>query len=149
MGREAQVVGSAQRDVGEELEVADAVGAQLEVAGRHAVLGLPAEGTQVGGLDGAGESEGFFGGYGWLFGVLQRVPMLCSVEIPRDNSIRATAGGYPRFCYLHAIAQTVVHEVHSFCLRRATQELEVFFSRILSASEGECNRWVWRAEEVC
>lgn len=57
MGRKPEIVGGAQGEVGEEFEVADAVGAELEIAGGNVVGGCSAEGTQVGGLDGAGEAE--------------------------------------------------------------------------------------------
>lgn len=53
-GREIEVVGRAQCEVAEELEVADIVGAQLEIADWHAVLGSAAEGFEVYCLHGAG-----------------------------------------------------------------------------------------------
>lgn len=45
MGWESEVVGCAEGEVGEEFKVADAVGAQLEIAGWDAVGGCSAEGT--------------------------------------------------------------------------------------------------------
>lgn len=57
VGGEPEVVGGAKGEVGEELEVADTVGAQLEIAGWNTVGGCSAQGTQVGGLDGAGEAD--------------------------------------------------------------------------------------------
>ncbi len=59
MGRKPEIVGCAQGEVAEELEVADGVGAQLEIAGGHTVHGFAAEGAEVDGLDGAGMAEGF------------------------------------------------------------------------------------------
>ena len=61
-GGQLEVVGGAHGEVGHELDVTDRVGAQLQVAGRHAVLGPPAERCQVGGCDIArwtGEAVGF------------------------------------------------------------------------------------------
>ena len=50
-GGQFEVVGGAHGEVGHEFDVANRVGAQLQVAGRHAVLGPPAERCQVGGCD--------------------------------------------------------------------------------------------------
>ena len=63
---ETHVVGCAHGEVGEEEEVADVVGAQLEVAGGHAVFGRAAQGAHVYGTDVDGGAEGFegFGGFG-------------------------------------------------------------------------------------
>lgn len=55
--RQVEVVRRAEGKVAEELEVADVVGAQLEIADGHAVGRLAAEGFEVGGLHGAGEAE--------------------------------------------------------------------------------------------
>ena len=52
-----QEVGCAQGEVGEDFEVAHAVGAQLEVAGWDAVGGGSFEGGEVGCLHCAGEAE--------------------------------------------------------------------------------------------
>ncbi len=57
VSREPEVVSSAKSEIGEEFEVANRVGAQLEIAGWNAVGGFSAEGTQVGGLYGTGEAE--------------------------------------------------------------------------------------------
>lgn len=58
MGGESEIVGGAESKVGEEFEVADGVGAQLQVAGWDVVGCVPAQGSEVGCLDGAGETDG-------------------------------------------------------------------------------------------
>lgn len=68
--RQAEVVGRAQREVAEELQVARRVRAQLQVARGHAVLGVAAEGLQVEGFEGAGQAGDLCGlgflGLGWF-----------------------------------------------------------------------------------
>jgi hypothetical protein len=56
---EVEVVGGTDGKVGEELQVLHAVGSQLKVAYREAVLRLPPEGTQVECLDASGKSGVF------------------------------------------------------------------------------------------
>lgn len=53
VGGETKVVGGAHAEVGEEFQVADAVGAQLEIADWEADGGFAAQGTKVDCLDGA------------------------------------------------------------------------------------------------
>lgn len=55
-----QVVGGAQGEVGHELEVHDAVGADLQVADWEAVVRFAAEGAEVDGLDAARDADAFF-----------------------------------------------------------------------------------------
>lgn len=55
--REVQVVGCAQTEVGEDLEVAHAVRAQLEVGNGDSVGWCALEGREESGLDGFGEAE--------------------------------------------------------------------------------------------
>lgn len=50
-GREAQVVSGPEGKVAEELQVRDAVGSELQVAGRHAVGRRPSQGLKVESLD--------------------------------------------------------------------------------------------------
>lgn len=57
VGGQTEIVGGAEGEVGEELEVADAVGSQLEIAGWDAVGGCSTEGAEVGCLNGAGEAD--------------------------------------------------------------------------------------------
>ena len=45
MGRKPEIIGCAQGEVAEEFEVADGVGAQLEIAGGHTVHGFATEGA--------------------------------------------------------------------------------------------------------
>ena len=62
---ETHVVGGTHGEVGEEEEVTDRVGAELEVADRDAVRGFAAEGPEAEGLDVEGSVESvksFFGG---------------------------------------------------------------------------------------
>lgn len=56
-GGQAQVVGGAEGEVGEELDVAGGVGAELEGGGGEAVGWGAFEGAEVEGLEGAGEAE--------------------------------------------------------------------------------------------
>ncbi len=55
-----QVVSGAQGEVGHELQVHDAVGADLQIAHRETVLCFSAEGSEVDGLDAARYSDAFF-----------------------------------------------------------------------------------------
>ena len=52
-----QVVGCSQGEVGEDFEVADAVGAELEVAGGDVVGGLAFQGGEVGCLNGSRKAQ--------------------------------------------------------------------------------------------
>ena len=63
---ESHVVGGAHGEVGEEEQAAHVVGAQLQVARRHAMFRGAPEGAQVHGADVDGCAEGFegFGGFG-------------------------------------------------------------------------------------
>ena len=65
-GGEFEVVGGAHGKVGEDFEVADAVGAELEFAGFDVLRGVVAEGFEVGCLDGARKADAseFFLGRG-------------------------------------------------------------------------------------
>jgi hypothetical protein len=56
---EVEVVGGTDGEVGEELQVLDAVGSQLEVAYGEAVFRLPPQGTQIECLDTSGKSGVF------------------------------------------------------------------------------------------
>ena len=59
LGREVEVVGSAQGKVCEEFEVAHTVGAELEVGSGNTVYGCALEGLEVVEMDGARETETF------------------------------------------------------------------------------------------
>lgn len=54
-----QVVSGAQGEVGHELEVHDAVGADLQIADWKAVLCFSAKGSEIDGLDAARYSDAF------------------------------------------------------------------------------------------
>lgn len=74
-GGQAEVVGSAERKVAEELEVADRVGSELEVARGNTVLGFTAERLEVERLERAGHARhdhllGLSGGGGGGLGLL-------------------------------------------------------------------------------
>lgn len=58
LGGQVEVVGGAEGEVGHEFEVADGVGAELEVCDGDAVGGGAAHGLEVEGLDGAREAGG-------------------------------------------------------------------------------------------
>lgn len=55
-----QVVSGAQGEVGHEFEVHNAVGADLQIADREAVLCFAAEGAEIDGLDAARYPDTFF-----------------------------------------------------------------------------------------
>lgn len=59
LGGQGEEVGGAEGEVGEEFDVAHAVGADLEVADGHAVFGDASERPEVCGLDGAGQAGAF------------------------------------------------------------------------------------------
>lgn len=56
-GGEVEIVSGTHGKVAEELEIADVVGAELEIADGETVGGCAFEGTEVEGLDGAGVAE--------------------------------------------------------------------------------------------
>lgn len=57
--RQTQIVCSAERKVGEEFDIADAVRAELEVTCRDAIFSLAFEGFEINRLDAARETSAF------------------------------------------------------------------------------------------
>jgi len=58
LGAETEVVCCAHGEVGEELEITDGIGAELDVAARDSVFGGTAERAEMDGLDVNGVAEG-------------------------------------------------------------------------------------------
>ena len=85
-GGQAQVVGGAQGKVGEELEVGQSKGAQLQIAGRDTVLAFTAQRLHIQGLHGAGEAgveRAVLDGLSGVFGCFRRGRPRYDVKIVR------------------------------------------------------------------
>lgn len=106
-GRQAEVVGGAKGEVAEELEVADRIGPELEVARGNAILGFTTKRLEVEGLEGAGHTGhdhllllGFRGGGSGGLGFLL---VLGGLGGRRDPGDRCGASSIYRSVILHRL----------------------------------------------